>query len=57
MLASHTQELILHRNKTLAKSFYRQLKSEGLTHEQIIELSTVLLDLVTDDLKAPRKAN
>lgn len=57
MLASHTQELIRHRNKTLAKSFYRQLKSEGLTHEQIIELSTVLLDLVTDDLKAPRKAN
>ena len=35
MLATHTQELLRHRNRTLAKSFYRQLKSEGLTHEQL----------------------
>ena len=34
----------------MAKSFYRQLKSEGFTHEQIIELSTTLLDLVTEDM-------
>lgn len=54
MLATHTQELLRHRNRTLAKSFYRQLKTEGLSHEQIIELSTTLLDLVTDDLQ-PRK--
>ena len=57
MLATHTQELLRHRNRTLAKSFYRQLKSEGLTHEQIIELSAVLLDLVTDDLKDKRTEN
>ena len=57
MLATHTQELLRPRNRTLAKSFYRQLKSEGLTHEQIIELSAVLLDLVTDDLKEKRQAN
>jgi hypothetical protein len=50
MLATHTQELLRHRNRTLAKSFYRQLKSEGFSHEQIIELSSALLDLVTKDL-------
>lgn len=57
MLATHTQDLLRHRNRTLAKSFYRQLKTEGLTHEQIIELSTVLLDLVTDDLKQRPQSN
>ncbi|MFK7928487.1 MAG: hypothetical protein AB8H79_09870 [Myxococcota bacterium] len=57
MLATHTQDLLRHRNRTLAKSFYRQLKTEGLTHEQIIELSTVLLDLVTDDLKQVPQTN
>ncbi|TVQ91385.1 MAG: hypothetical protein EA397_10020 [Deltaproteobacteria bacterium] len=51
MVATHNQELIRNRNRTLAKSFYRKLKTEGLSHEQIIELSTALLDLVTDDLK------
>ena len=50
MLATHTQELLRHRNRTLAKSFYRQLKSEGFSHEQIIELSAALLDLVSKDL-------
>ena len=39
------------RNRTVAKSFYRQLRSEGFSHEQIIELSTTLLDLVTDDMR------
>ena len=39
------------RNKCVAKSFYRQLKTEGFTHQQIIELSTTLLDLVTEDLR------
>ena len=43
--------LLRNRNRTVAKSFYRQLRSEGFTHEQIIELSTTLLDLVTEDLK------
>jgi hypothetical protein len=39
------------RNKFVARSFYRQLKTEGFTHQQIIELSTTLLDLVTEDLR------
>jgi len=39
------------RNRTVAKSFYRHLKSEGFTNEQIIDLSTTLLDLVTADLR------
>ena len=38
------------RNQVVAKSFYRHLKSEGFTHQQIIELSTTLLDLVTEDM-------
>ncbi len=45
------QQLYQNRNRTLARSFYRQLKSEGFTHEQIIELSATLLDLVTEDLQ------
>ena len=44
--------LLKNRNRTVAKSFYRQLRSEGFTHEQIIELSATLLDLVTEDLRA-----
>jgi hypothetical protein len=57
MVATPTPDLMRHRNRTLAKSFYRQLKSEGFSHEQIIELSTTLLDLVTKDIQdAPRPA-
>jgi dsDNA-specific endonuclease/ATPase MutS2 len=50
-------ELLRHRNKSVAKSFYRQLKSEGFSHEQIIELSATLLDLVNDDMvdRKPKK--
>jgi hypothetical protein len=44
-------DLYQNRNRTVAKSFYRQLKGEGFTHEQIIDLSTSLLDLVTEDLR------
>lgn len=51
MTYEHTEDLYLHRNKSVAKSFYRQLKGEGFTHQQIIELSTTLLDLVTEDLR------
>ncbi len=43
-------ELLRSRNKAVAKSFYRQLRSEGFSHDQIIELSATLLDLVTDEL-------
>ena len=42
--------LLDNRNKTVAKSFFRQLRSEGFSHEQIIQLSTTLLDLVTEDM-------
>mgnify|MGYP000190679909 CR=1 FL=1 len=51
MTYEHAQELYGNRNKSVAKSFYRQLKTEGFTHQQIIELSTTLLDLVTEDLR------
>ena len=37
--------LLQNRNHTVARSFYRELKSEGFSHQQIIELSTTLLDL------------
>ena len=45
------QSLYQNRNRTVARSFYRQLKTEGFSHEQIIALSTTLLDLVTDDIR------
>jgi len=44
-------QLLRSRNKTVAKSFYRQLKTEGFSHEQIIELSATLLDLVNSDMQ------
>jgi hypothetical protein len=44
-------ELLHNRNRMVAKSFYRQLRTEGFSHEQIIELSATLLDLVNDDMK------
>lgn len=48
---SSNKNLLRTRNRTVAKSFYRQLKTEGFSHEQIIDLSATLLDLVTDDMK------
>ncbi len=51
MMTPSTDPLLANRNKVVAKSFYRRLKTEGFTHEQIIELSTTLLDLVTEDLR------
>lgn len=49
--------LLRNRNRTVAKSFYRHLRSEGFTHEQVIELSTTLIDLVTEDMQpAPAEA-
>ena len=47
-------ELLRNRNKAVAKSFYRQLKTEGFSTEQIIELSATLLDLVNEDLRDHR---
>ena len=46
-----TTELFQNRNRSVARSFYRQLRTEGFTHQQIIELSTTLLDFVTEDLR------
>lgn len=48
---SSNKTLLRNRNRTVAKSFYRQLKTEGFSHEQIIDLSATLLDLVTEDMK------
>ena len=53
MLSTQTSAspaLLRNRNRTVAKSFYRHLRSEGFTHEQIIELSATLLDLVTEEM-------
>lgn len=57
MVASHPEQLSRHRNKVVAKSFYRQLRSEGFSHEQIIELSTTLLEFVTEDMKGNQQAS
>jgi len=53
MLATRpvSPQLLDTRNKAVAKSFFRQLRAEGFSHEQIIELSATLLDLVTDDMR------
>lgn len=41
----------------LARSFYNQMKSHGYSPNQIIELSSEILGLVTTDLKpSPRQA-
>ncbi len=46
-----SEALFRNRNRSVARAFYRQLRGEGFTHQQIIELSTTLLDFVTEDLK------
>ena len=51
------QDLYRSRNRSVARSFYRQLRTEGFTHQQIIELSTTLLDFVTEDLKEQSAAS
>ena len=48
---STNEHLLRNRNRAVARSFHRQLRTEGFTHQQIIELSTTLLDFVTEDLK------
>jgi hypothetical protein len=44
-------DLLRHRNQTVAKSFYRNLLGQGFSAAQIIQLSAVLIDLVTEDMK------
>lgn len=34
----------------MARSFYKELRDNGLTHQQVIELTTQLLHLVNSDL-------
>jgi hypothetical protein len=51
MVAANKSMLLQNRNKTVAKSFYRELREQGFSHEQIIQLSTTLIDLVTNDLR------
>ena len=56
--AEISPKLLRQRNETLAKSFYRRLKTDGFSHEEIIELSATLLDLVNADLgPAEQRAN
>lgn len=49
-VAHHTPELYRTRNNSVARSFYQELRGQGFTHEQIIELSSTLLRYVTEDL-------
>ncbi|MBA2322058.1 MAG: hypothetical protein H0V89_12990 [Deltaproteobacteria bacterium] len=51
MPTTATEVLVTRRNQLLAKSLFRQLRAEGLTHEQIIELSGALIDQVSDELR------
>ncbi len=44
-------ELLRNRNRAVARSFFRQLRGEGFTHNQIIELSSALLELVSEDIR------
>ena len=53
MIASNPRVLENNRNQIVAKSFYKELRREGFSHEQIIDLSTTLLDLVTRDIARP----
>ena len=47
------QVLVRQRKEMVARSFYRHLRSEGFSPQQVIDLSATLLDLVTEDL-APK---
>lgn len=51
--AAASPSLLRNRNRTVAKSFYRELRSQGFSSEQIIELSAALLDLVHEDMCQP----
>ena len=53
MVASQTNPTVLlnHRNRTVAKSFYKSLRDQGFDHEQILRLSTTLIDLVTEEMR------
>jgi hypothetical protein len=42
--------------RILARTFFNQLRASGYTPHQIIGVATELLDLVTEELKAPAPA-
>ena len=45
-------ELLRNRNKTVARTLFRQLQSEGFTNDQIISLIGDLLENVMDTMKS-----
>ena len=40
--------------KILARTFFAQLRAGGYTPNQILDIATELIDLVTTDLKEPK---
>lgn len=40
--------------RILARSFYKELRSSGYTPNQLLALSTELIELITRDLKSDR---
>lgn len=43
--------------KILAKTFFAQLRAAGYTPNQILDIATELIDLVTNDLREPKSAD
>jgi hypothetical protein len=37
--------------KILAKSFYRQLRENGYTHNQVVSMASELISLVTQEMR------
>jgi hypothetical protein len=42
--------------KILARTFFNQLRAGGYTQNQIIDIASELIDLVTNDLRDPARA-
>lgn len=42
--------------KILARTFFNQLRAGGYTPNQILDISTELIDLVTSNLRDPKPA-
>ena len=40
--------------RILARTFFAQLRTGGYTPNQILDIATELIDLVTNDLKEPK---
>ena len=43
--------------KILARTFFTQLRAGGYTPNQILDIATELIDLVTNDLREPKTEN